>query len=171
MVKREIAFDGVRYDCKSQRHVSEYERRYKLFLPTEKKVRISVVQGRSCLLCGERMAEIREGDTFTELLLSSVPGIDGKSVRMYCHCPHCGRCVRYLYDYINKLPDEEICAILRIWETIEPGGCPHFGGANPPDERKEGDAMYVTYSDLIQIGIFICALVGLCYTIFKGKRK
>ena len=23
----------------------------------------------------------------------------------------------------------------------------------------------------IQIGIFICALVGLCYTIFKGKRK
>lgn len=31
--------------------------------------------------------------------------------------------------------------------------------------------MYVTYSDLIQIGIFICTLVGLCYTIFKGKRK
>ena len=30
--------------------------------------------------------------------------------------------------------------------------------------------MYVTYSDLIQIGIFIVALVGLCYTIF-GKRK
>ena len=31
--------------------------------------------------------------------------------------------------------------------------------------------MYVTYSDLIQTGIFICALVGLFYTIFKGKRK
>lgn len=46
-----------------------------------------------------------------------------------------------------------------------------FGGANPPDERKEGLPMYVTYSDLIQIGIFICALVGLCHTIFKGKRK
>ena len=30
--------------------------------------------------------------------------------------------------------------------------------------------MYVTYSDLIQIGIFIVAFVGLCYTIF-GKRK
>ena len=27
--------------------------------------------------------------------------------------------------------------------------------------------MYVTYSDLIQIGIFICTLVGLCYTIFN----
>ncbi len=45
------------------------------------------------------------------------------------------------------------------------------GGANPLDERKEGLSMYVTYSDLIQIGIFICALVGLCYTLFKGKRK
>lgn len=40
-------------------------------------------------------------------------------------------------------------------------------------KKKERRAlpMYVTYSDLIQIGIFICALVGLCYTIFKGKRK
>ena len=29
--------------------------------------------------------------------------------------------------------------------------------------------MYVTYSDLIQIGIFIVALVGLIYEIFKGR--
>ena len=29
--------------------------------------------------------------------------------------------------------------------------------------------MFVTYSDLIQIGIFIVTLVGLCYTVF-GKR-
>ena len=29
---------------------------------------------------------------------------------------------------------------------------------------------YVTYPDLIQIGIFIVTLVGLCYTVF-GKRK
>ena len=36
--------------------------------------------------------------------------------------------------------------------------------------ETEGMPMYVTYSDLIQIGIFIVALVGLCYTIF-GKRK
>lgn len=41
---------------------------------------------------------------------------------------------------------------------------------NPPDERKEGLPMYVTYSDLIQIGIFIVALVGLIYEIFKGKK-
>ena len=30
--------------------------------------------------------------------------------------------------------------------------------------------MYVTYQDLVQIGIFIVALVGLCYTIFWGKK-
>ena len=29
----------------------------------------------------------------------------------------------------------------------------------------------VTYSDLFQFSIFIVALVGLCYEIFKGKRK
>lgn len=30
--------------------------------------------------------------------------------------------------------------------------------------------MYITYQDLIQIGMFIVALVGLCYTIFRGKK-
>ena len=30
--------------------------------------------------------------------------------------------------------------------------------------------MYVTYSDLIQIGIFIVALVSLFYQIFKGRK-
>ena len=64
------------------------------------------------------------------------------------------------------------CYIITVWETTEPGGLPSmFGGANPPDERKEGLPMYVTYSDLIQIGIFMVALVGLCYKIFKDKRK
>ena len=58
-----------------------------------------------------------------------------------------------------------------MWETTEPGGLPSiFGGANPPDERKEGLPMYVTYSDLIQIGIFIVALVGLICEIFKGRK-
>ena len=41
----------------------------------------------------------------------------------------------------------------------------------PLDERKEGDTMMITYSDLVQTGIFVVALVGLCYTIFKGKKK
>ncbi len=31
--------------------------------------------------------------------------------------------------------------------------------------------MYVTYADLIQLLIFIVALVGLCYQIFKDRRK
>ena len=31
-------------------------------------------------------------------------------------------------------------------------------------------AMYVTYSDLIQIGIFIVALISLIYEIFKDKK-
>ena len=30
--------------------------------------------------------------------------------------------------------------------------------------------MYVMYSDLIQMGIFIVALIGLIYEIFKGKK-
>ncbi len=47
---------------------------------------------------------------------------------------------------------------------------PLNGGANPPDERKEGLPMYVTYGELIQVGIFICTLVGLCYMIFKEKK-
>ena len=51
------------------------------------------------------------------------------------------------------------------------GGLPSifFGGANPPDVRKEGLPM-ITYSEFIQSGIFIVALIGLCYTVFKGKK-
>ena len=30
--------------------------------------------------------------------------------------------------------------------------------------------MYITYPDLVQIGIFMIALVSLCYQIFKGKK-
>ena len=64
-----------------------------------------------------------------------------------------------------------LCYIIAMWETTEPGGLPSYlGGANPPDERKEGKPMYVTYQDLVQIGIFIVALVGLCYTVFRGKK-
>ena len=31
--------------------------------------------------------------------------------------------------------------------------------------------MFVTYADLIQIEIFICSLVSMCYTIFKKKNS
>lgn len=30
--------------------------------------------------------------------------------------------------------------------------------------------MMITYSDLVQTGIFIVALVNLCYQIFKDKK-
>jgi len=30
--------------------------------------------------------------------------------------------------------------------------------------------MNVTYTDLFQFCLFVVALVGLCYTIFKGKK-
>ena len=41
-----------------------------------------------------------------------------------------------------------------------------------PLRTKERRAMpmYVTYSDLIQIGIFIVSLIGLMYEIFKDKK-
>jgi len=63
--------------------------------------------------------------------------------------------------------------IVSIWENQRAkGGLPScfIGGANPPDERKEGVPM-ITYSDLFQFCIFIVALVSLCYQLFKGKRK
>ena len=41
----------------------------------------------------------------------------------------------------------------------------------PSEREKGGMPMYVTYADLFQFCIFICALVGLCYTIFKGRKK
>jgi len=47
-----------------------------------------------------------------------------------------------------------------------------LGGAeNPPDERKEGDTMYVTYQDLIQIGILIVSLANLIYQMSRDKKK
>jgi hypothetical protein len=57
-------------------------------------------------------------------------------------------------------------------------GKPESQAAYPPlpegltlqTKERRAIPMYVTYADLIQIGIFICSLVILCYTIFKGKR-
>lgn len=48
---------------------------------------------------------------YVDLPLSMVPGIDGKSVRMYFHCPYCGRRSRYLYDYYKHYACRE-CAKL-----------------------------------------------------------
>lgn len=40
-----------------------------------------------------------------------------------------------------------------------------------PSGRKKGGMPVVTYADLIQFCILMVALVGLCYQIFKDKRK
>ena len=68
------------------------------------------------------------------------------------------------------------CVILSIWENhrAKGGFTPLIFRRvykRPPDERKEGDTMYVTYQDLIQIGILIVALANLIYQIYKGKKK
>ncbi len=55
------------------------------------------VQSRTALI---KVLSIQDGEyRYVDLPLSRVPGIDGKLVRMYFHCPYCGRRVRYLYDY------------------------------------------------------------------------
>ena len=59
-----------------------------------------------------------------------------------------------------------------VWETKEPGGLPSiYRRGYPPDERKEGLPMYITYAELIQFCILIVALVSLCYQIFKDRKK
>ena len=47
-----------------------------------------------------------------------------------------------------------------------------FGGAMTlQTKERRAMSMIITYSDLIQTGIFIVALVGLCCKIFKEKKK
>lgn len=56
------------------------------------------------------------------------------------------------------------------------GGLPPTFGGLPlqhlviPMTEGRAITMYITYSDLIQSGIFIVALVGLCYTIFTRRK-
>ena len=62
------------------------------------------------------------------------------------------------YDLIHGKPESQ-------------GGLPSLtGGADPPDERKEGLPMYVTYSDLIQVGIFIVAPCRPLLHGLQGKK-
>lgn len=67
------------------------------YLFCKETVKYPPVSGDIVYYVGDRTAEIREGDSYTDLILSSVPGIDGKSVRMYFRCPYCGKRVRCLY--------------------------------------------------------------------------
>ena len=59
-----------------------------------------------------------------------------------------------------------------IRKAIEQGGYPPSPeGITLRTKERRAMPMYVTYADLIQIGIFIVALIGLCYAIAKGKEK
>ena len=58
------------------------------YLFCKETVKYPLVRGDIVYYVGEKTAEIREGDSYTDLILSRVPGIDGKSVRMYLLPPH-----------------------------------------------------------------------------------
>ena len=61
---------------------------------------------------------------------------------------------------------------LKVRKVIEQGGYPPSPeGITLQTKERRAMPMYVTYADLIQIGIFIVALIGLCYAIIKGKEK
>ena len=80
---------------------------------------------------------------------------------------------RYLSFY-DACHTGDIVLYCQQGKTMKPGGLPlQYSWRvlnSPPDERKEGDRMNVTYSDLFQFCIFVVALVGLCHQIFKGKK-
>ena len=72
------------------------------------------------------------------------------------------------------MPDLARCAILstRKPESQKAAYPPLIGGATlQTKEERRALPMYVTYADLIQLLIFIVALVGLVYEIFKDRRK
>ena len=59
----------------------------------------------------------------------------------------------------------------KIRKVIEQGCYPLFTEGLPlRTKERRAIPMYVTYSDLIQIGIFIVALVGLMFKIFKDRK-
>ncbi len=73
-----------------------------------------------------------------------------------------------------RLRSIRICVILLSWENQRAKAAypPFIGGATlQTDEERRALSMYVTYADLIQLLIFIVALVGLVYEIFKDRRN
>ena len=55
-------------------------------------------------------------------------------------------------------------------ERIKAAYPPFSEGLTLQTKERRAMPMNVTYSDLIQLLIFIVALVSLCYQIFKGKK-
>ena len=73
------------------------------------------------------------------------------------------------------MPHKKYCANISNRENHEAGRlCPSFyseGVYALQMRERRAIAMYVTYSDLIQIGILIVALANLIYQVYKGKKK
>lgn len=61
------------------------------------------------------------------------------------------------------------CDTVNMWETKARRLALFSEGI--PSGRKKGGMPVVTYADLIQFCILMVALVGLCYQIFRDKRK
>ena len=64
----------------------------------------------------------------------------------------------------------------RLWYDVPTGNQSQAAYPPLPEgltlQTKERRALpMITYADLIQFGIFIVALVSLCYQMFMGKRK
>ncbi len=73
---------------------------------------------------------------------------------------------------IEILIDDETYDIIRYMGNQSRAAYPLLSeGLTLQTKERRVLPMYVTYADLIQIGIFIVALVGLCYQMFRGKRK
>lgn len=47
---------------------------------------------------------------------------------------------------------------------------PSSEGLTLPDKERRAMPMYVTYSDVIQIGILLVALASLLFEIYKGRK-
>ena len=78
-----------------------------------------------------------------------------KTIKLYCNC----RIKKRVLYWFNGKP-----------EHIK-GGLPSISeGLTLQTKERRAMPMYVTYSDLIQIGILLVALASLFYQIFKGKK-
>lgn len=60
---------------------------------------------------------------------------------------------------------------MSLWETKNKAAySPQFGGATLQTKERRVFSM-ITYSELFEFCTFIVTLVGLCYEIFKDKRR
>ena len=90
-------------------------------------------------------------------------GSDGCLVVQYCHLIKCR-------DRID------IVEYWKLWYNSDTesqrskGGLPSSVEGLTLQTKERRAMLMVTYADLFQFCIFIVALVGLCYTVFRGRK-